>query len=104
MSSDDQLFRQCIGRVPEITSASGAKYVTFFRVIISIPCSPYYVRDFAQHWVVIFMFVAGIALVIPQILWMRRHAAYWDAVREKEKSKRAEKAAGDGMPSSKTES
>ena len=50
------------------------------------------------------MFVAGIALVIPQILWMRRHAAYWGAVREKEKSKRAEKAAGDGMPSSKTES
>jgi len=93
MSSDDQIFLQCVGKAPEFTSASGAKYVAFVRVLISIPCSPYYIRDFAQHWLVIALFLVGIALAIPQILWMRQHKAYWDTVREKEKLKRAEKAA-----------
>lgn len=93
MSSDDQLFSQCIGKVPAYTSASGAKYVTFFRILIALPCSPYYVQEFSRHWIVIAVFTVGVALAIPQFLWMRQHKTYWDSVREREKAKRAEKAA-----------
>jgi len=86
MSSDDQLFGQCIGRHPATASGRGAGWA---RLIVAIPCSPYYVRDFSDHWLVIAIFCAGVALAIPQFFWMKRHKAYWDKVREKERIKRA---------------
>ncbi len=89
MSWDPQLFQQCLGRPMPIEGRMAIPV----RFIAAIPCSPYYVHDIAHHWWVIAIFVAGIALAIPQILWLRRHKAYWDAFREKARLKRAEKRA-----------
>lgn len=89
MSGDQQLFEQCIGSKIQGSSRSAG----WLRLIAAIPCSPIYIRDFADHWWVIGMFVLGVASTIPQVFWLREHKAYWDAVRAKEKLKRAEKAA-----------
>jgi len=89
MSTDQQLFLQCIGR-PIEGHGRGAALI---RLAVAIPCSVYYVRDFSHHRWVIATFCVGIGLAIPQIFWLKRHKAYWDTVREKEKLKRAEVAA-----------
>jgi hypothetical protein len=89
MSSDQQLFLQCIGKPIEGSS----RYAAWARLIAAIPCGPMYVRDFSDHWWVIGMFIFGVASAIPQVFWLREHKAYWDAVRAKEKLKGAEKAA-----------
>lgn len=85
MSTDDQIFKHCIGRTLE-GSGRGAAWV---RLIVSIPCSPYYLRDFADHWLNITVFFVSAGFAIPQFFWIRRHEAYWDMVREKERLKRA---------------
>jgi len=89
MSWDPQLFQQCLGRP---LPAEG-RMVVPGRFIAAIPCSSYYVRDIVHHWWVIVIFVAGVALAIPQIFWLKRHSAYWISVREKARLKRAERRA-----------
>lgn len=86
MSTDQELFRTCIGR-PLYEHGRGAAWG---RLIVAIACSPYYVRDFSQHWVAVSTFFAGIVLAIPQTLWIKRHTAYWNSVRKTERRKRAE--------------
>jgi hypothetical protein len=89
MSSSQQLFIECIGKPIE----DGGRLGALIKLIAGLACSEYYVRDFSHHRWVIAMFCVGIGLSIPQIFWMQRHKAYWDAVRAKEKLKRSEKAA-----------
>lgn len=88
MSFDQRLFRECIGKTIEGSS----RYAGWARLIVSIGCSPYYVRDYSHHWLAITTFVVGVALAIPQLFWMKRHKAYWEAVREKRRLKRVEGA------------
>jgi hypothetical protein len=63
------------------------------RMIFALPCSPYYLRDFREHWIAIGLFAVGLGFAIPQISWIKRHEAYWDSVRAKERLKRAEASA-----------
>ncbi len=90
MSYDTRLYVQCIGRAPNASADFRAGWA---RLIVATFCSPYYVRDFADHWFVIGLFVVGVVFSIRQLLWFKRHKAYWDVIREKERVKRAEKAA-----------
>jgi hypothetical protein len=89
MSADQQLFQRCIGKPLEGSSRAAA----WVRLIVSIPCSPNYVRDSPRHWLTIATFCVGVGFAIPQVFWLRRHKAYWDPVREKQRLKRAELAA-----------
>jgi hypothetical protein len=88
MSFDNQLFQECIGT----TIVGSSRYAGWARLVVSIGCSPYYVRDFSHHWLVIGTFVVGVVLAIPQLFWMKRHKVYWDSVREKERLRRADGA------------
>ena len=90
MSTDNQIFQQCTGR-PLDEHGRAAAWVRF---LASIPCSPYYLSDFANHWLNIAVFFVSAGFAIPQIFWMRRHEVYWNSVREREKAKRAEKSVG----------
>ena len=94
MSLDRQLFAQCFGHPAHMSAGLAVNpYASLARVIVAIPCSPYYVRDVGHHWFVIVLFVGGIALAVPQIAWLQRHKAYWDVIRERERQKRADKSA-----------
>jgi len=95
MSTDDQIFQQCIGRPLDEHGRAAA----WGRFLVSIPCSPYYLRDFANHWLNISVFFISAILAIPQVFWMRRHEAYWNSVREKERAKRADKSTQNGAKS-----
>jgi len=89
MCSDQNLFQQCVGKPLEV-HGRGSAWALF---IVGVLCSPYYVRDFADHWLIIVAFCVGAGTAIPQIFWFKRHKAYWDTVRENERSKRAENGA-----------
>ena len=88
MSFDQDFLLQCIGKQIE-GSGRGPAIV---RLATALGCSPSYLTDFSHHWFVIAMFCLGITCAIPQIFWLIKHKTYWDAVREREKFKRAEKA------------
>jgi len=93
MSDDQQLFRACLGHsIPMLSN----KFAVLDRMIGALVCSPYYVRDFSQHWLNISVFCLGAVLSLQQLFWMRRHAAYWQAVRQRERLERAQKT---GQPS-----
>jgi hypothetical protein len=87
MSSDSQLFRECLGRPLD----GGGKAGALVRMVAAIPCSPYYLRHFDRHWIVIVAFFLGTVFAPPQIFWIRHHTAYWNAVRERERLKRQQK-------------
>jgi len=86
---DQQFLHQCIGRTIE-GSGRGAAWVRF---AVAIGCSPEYLFEFSRHWLAIATFLLGIVFAVPQAFWLKRHKAYWDSVRQKEKLKRSESKA-----------
>ena len=88
MSADQRFLERCLGHRVEVLPYAGSGWA---RLVAAIFCSPYYLRDFSAHWVGITVFAISVAFAIPQIFWLKRHKAYWDSVRQKEKLKRAEK-------------
>ena len=61
------------------------------RVLLSYPCSPYLLTGSRLEW----LLFAGLYLPLPFLYlngrWMKRHKAYWDGVREREKELRRQK-------------
>jgi hypothetical protein len=83
--SDTQLFRQCIGNPLYGRGGGGA------RLFAAIACSPYYLHGSLFHLLIFACLWGPIPFAVVEILWMRRHGAYWNEVRAQEKIKRAEK-------------
>jgi len=88
ISLDQQFLQQCIGRLIE-GSGRGAAWV---RLAVAIGCSPSYLFDFSRHWLAIATFWLGVVFAVPQVFWLKRHKAYWDLVRQKERDNRAAKS------------
>jgi hypothetical protein len=89
MAFDSRFFPECLGHA--ITPHGAGRGQSIALAVGIVLCTPSYVSRFSEHWPVIALFVVGIGLAVPQHFWMRRHKAYWDAVREKERLKRAQK-------------
>src|SRR5262245_29498467 len=87
MSFDDQLFRQCIGHSIE----SSGRLAAAVRLATAIPCSPYSFYGPISEQIAFVVFWGSIPFAILQIRWMKRHRAYWDSVRAREKIRRAER-------------
>lgn len=61
------------------------------RMLLAYPCSPYLLTGPWLEW----LLFAGLYLPLPFLYlnrrWMKRHTAYWDGVREREKELRRQK-------------
>ncbi|HUO94561.1 MAG TPA: hypothetical protein VMU22_16665 [Rhizomicrobium sp.] len=87
ISFDTRLFVKCTGN--PLYGRGGGE----IRPFAAIFCSPYYLHDSLFHLLMFVSLWGPIPFAIFQILWMKRHEAYWDTVRAREKIKRAEKRA-----------
>ena len=89
ISFDDHLFVRCVGRqLPYRGPAAAA-----VRMALAIPCSVQYLRGSPGQLAALAFLWLPVPFAVLQILWMRRHGAYWTAVRERERARRAEKRA-----------
>ena len=91
VAADTDLFVRCLGTPMEVSGRGrGAGIV---RMAFVLPCSPYLLMGSVSQ---IFAFIA-LWLPVPFMVinwrWARRHQAYWDVVRAREKERRAERSA-----------
>lgn len=87
ISSDLDLLHRCTGHA----FPARGRMAAAVRIVAAIPCSRYYLDGPLFHYIVFGALWMPIPFAVRQILWMRRHKAYWDIVRAREKAKRAEK-------------
>lgn len=85
---DTDLFLRCINNPLQAGGRAGA----LVRMLIAIPCSVYAFNggSILEH-VATASFFGSIPFAIMAIGFMKRHRAYWDTVRAREKLARAEK-------------
>jgi hypothetical protein len=95
MSVDSELFQQCVGRPLD---GGGGRIGALIRLVFAIPCSPYYLHGSVFHKFIFGSLWGPIPFAVLQILWIRRHGAYWDRIRAREKIRRAERRATASVP------
>ncbi len=61
------------------------------RLALAYPCSPYLLRGSWSEWLLFAALWAPIPFAVLNFFWVKRHEAYWDQIRQREKEKRAEK-------------
>ena len=88
-SVDLAMFERCTGKVLD----GGGRGGMWVRAGLAYPCSPFLLRGSWWDW----LLFAGLWLPVPfavvNLFWLRRHKAFWDRIRRREKEKRAEKRA-----------
>jgi hypothetical protein len=91
VAADTDLFVRCIG--DPIEGNGRGRGAAAIRMALVLPCSPYLLTGSLSH---VLKFVA-LWLPVPFMVlnwrWAKRHKAYWDTVRAREKERRAERAA-----------
>ena len=87
--ADLTMLERCTGRWLEGGGRAGAAV----RLVLAYPCSPFLLRDSALEW----LLFAGMWLPFPFAVlnwrWFKRHEAYWDRTRQREKERREKKRA-----------
>ncbi|MFT4090179.1 MAG: hypothetical protein QM645_05565 [Asticcacaulis sp.] len=63
------------------------------RFVAAIICAPKYAYDLPAHLPMVSLFVVGSILSAFQHSWMKKHKAYWGAVRKRERERRAQRRA-----------
>jgi hypothetical protein len=91
VAMDTDLFVRCIG--DPIEGNGRGRGAAAIRMALVLPCSPYLVTGSLSQ---VLKFVA-LWLPVPFMVinwwWSKRHKAYWDHVRARERGRRAERAA-----------
>jgi hypothetical protein len=86
-AANSQVFGACLGD-PLEGRGRGIAAVRFAAIG---PCSPYLLRGSPLEWLLFISMWAPIPFAILNWRWAKRHRAHWDAVRAREKIRRAEK-------------
>lgn len=98
-STDLAMLERCTGKSLEGGGRAGA----LVRLALAYPCSPFLLRGSALEW----LLFAGMWLPIPVAVlnwrWAKRHEAYWDRIRQREKERRAAKRARKALREIETE-
>ncbi len=63
------------------------------RLVAAVPCSPRLLAGPATHWALFVGQWGPLPFVVINFFWAKRHKAYWDDIRAREKARRAEKRA-----------
>jgi len=89
VSADGQLFQRCVGSALDGRGRGPA----LIRAILAMPCGLSHPDGTLVFWAPFALFWLAVPFAVRETLWMRRHRAYWDRVRAKQKLRRAEKKA-----------
>jgi len=92
MSFDHSALQRCPAWPEGLGTRGSNRYVALIEMVMTLICSPWYVTGPVHALIFAGLPISGVFAVL-NIFWMRRHKAYWDVVRAREKVKRAEKKA-----------
>jgi hypothetical protein len=102
VSSMEHFLEGCIGF--DIPAPQRRDYVGFvLRLGAAVPCSPRLLGGPLMHWVLFVGMWGPVPFAVTNFFWTKRHAAYWDDVRAREKAKRAEKRAAKAVQAAASE-
>jgi hypothetical protein len=87
-SLDFSMFERCTGKPLDGGGRSGV----WARAALAYPCSPFLLRGGASDWLLFAALWLPVPFAVVNWFWLKRHQAYWDRIREREKERRAEKA------------
>jgi len=92
MSFDRAALQRCPAWPPGLGSSGANRYVALIEMVMTLICSPWYVTG-PVHALVFIGLLACAVFAVLNYLSIKRHTAYWDVARAREKVKRAEKKA-----------
>ena len=78
------LFTTCTGRSLDHASKASA----LISMVMSVPCSPYLLREGFWGWTLFLAIWVPVPFGIINWFWQKRHRAYWDQVRARERERR----------------
>ena len=88
-SFDVPMLHRCAGNLAVAPGRAGA----LVRLALAYPCSPLLLW---RSWLERLLFAAlwlPVPFAVVDLLWVKRHEAYWDRIRQREKERRTEKRA-----------
>ena len=86
ISFDIPFLDSCVlGHAP----TGSTRVQTVVRLAAAVLCAPRYASDLSRHGPIVALFVLGIVLAVPQIFWLRKHRAYWEEKRRKDRERRS---------------
>lgn len=86
---DTDFLERCTGKLLEGGGRGGA----IVRFILAYPCSPFLLQGTRSEMVLFAAMFVPIPFLLLSLRWMKRHDAYWDRIREREKVLRAKRRA-----------
>jgi hypothetical protein len=86
-SSDVSMLERCIGKPLDGGGRGGA----WVRVALAYPCSPFLRFGSWGEWLLLAALWLPIPFGVLNWRWLKRHEAYWDRIRQREKERRAAK-------------
>jgi hypothetical protein len=86
---DIPTLERCAGRLADGRGRAGAAV----RAVLAYPCSPFLLRGSWGEWLLFAALWVPIPFAVLNWFWAKRHEAYWDIIRLREKKRRAEKRA-----------
>lgn len=78
------LYMNCTGRAVE----GGGKGGALIRMALAVPCSPYLLREGFWGWTLFLAMWGPLPFAVVNWFWQKRHRAYWDRVRARERERR----------------
>jgi hypothetical protein len=86
-SADLSMLERCAGRFADGRGRTGA----WVRFALTYPCSPSLLRGSWSEWLLFSAMWVPLPFAVLNWFWLKRHRAYWDGIRRREKEGRAEK-------------
>lgn len=102
-SFDSAMLERCVGRFEDV-SGHGPEWVNLalhgsgrdavlVQTVLAYPCSPFLLRGSLSEFLLFAAMLLPIPFAILNLFWLKRHRAYWDQIRSRDKKRRAEKRA-----------
>jgi hypothetical protein len=86
---DYDMFERCLGYRPHPHTSRGS--------LVALPlaglCSPFLLRGSPAEWLLFAGMWVPVPFAIRNWFWRKRHKAYWDRIRLREKERRADRKA-----------
>jgi hypothetical protein len=89
-ATDTDLFIRCVDDPMELHRRN--RLVAAIRMALVMPCSPYLLTGSLTQLLTFLALWLPVPFMVLNWRWTKRHKAYWDDVRAREKLRRAEKA------------
>ena len=89
-SSDYGALERCTGKPIHVDGTRGAGLI---HMVLAYFCTPTFLRGSWTEIAIIAAMWVPIPFAVLNWFWMKRHKAYWDRIREREKERRAAKRA-----------